>query len=162
MRTLFNLLVVWFLTGFWHGAGWNFILWGLMIFVMLCIEKLFLLNWLEKSRFFSHIYLLTFTIVSWVVFAITNFKDLQIYLLRMFPVINQASSVMNPFDYIDKLLVYGPLLFAGILFCTVVPDKLFRRIQGNLAGTVVTFVIFWVSVYYLSLGMNNPFLYFRF
>ena len=67
-RQLINILVVWMLTGFWHGAAWNFLLWGLLFAALLTLEKLWLLKKLEKSRFFSHIYTLFFVVISFVIF----------------------------------------------------------------------------------------------
>ena len=68
-RLLLNLLIVWFLTGFWHGASWNFILWGLYFGVLLIIEKFFLLKYLERwPKFFQHLYALVFIVLGWVIF----------------------------------------------------------------------------------------------
>ena len=78
-HTICNLLVVWFLTGFWHGAAWNFILWGLFIFVLQIIEKNITLKWLTGdhiiSKIVSHIYMIFYILISWTIFAISDFTD---------------------------------------------------------------------------------------
>ena len=77
IRQIFNLLVVWFLTGLWHGAGWNFILWGLYFFVLLLVEKLFLLREMERwPEIFRHLYALFFIVVGWAVFACDDMEYL--------------------------------------------------------------------------------------
>ena len=83
-RQFFNIFVVWFLTGFWHGAAWNFIFWGLYFFVLLMIEKSFLLKHLEKSKVLSHIYLIFFIIISWGIFALSDLSQMGALFSRMF------------------------------------------------------------------------------
>jgi alginate O-acetyltransferase complex protein AlgI len=70
-RWFFNIFVVWMLTGFWHGAAWNFIIWGLFFAVLLVIEKLWLLNKLQKTKVINHIYVLFFVLISFVIFNAT-------------------------------------------------------------------------------------------
>lgn len=87
IRQIFNLLVVWFLTGLWHGAGWNFILWGLYFFVLLLVEKLFLLREMGRwPKIFRHIYALFFIVLGWAVFACDDMSVLFSYLQSMFGV----------------------------------------------------------------------------
>ena len=83
-RQFFNIFVVWFLTGFWHGAAWNFIFWGLYFFVLLMIEKSFLLKHLEKSRVLSHIYLIFLVMLGWALFAISDLSTLGELFGRLF------------------------------------------------------------------------------
>ena len=172
MRTILNLLAVWLLTGFWHGAAWNFILWGLFIFVLQFIEKNITLRWLNAdnilAKVFSHTYMCFYILVSWSIFAISDFGELGVYLNRMFPFFlpgalsGNADVIFDLADFRRLIADYAPLLIASIFFATDFPEKLFDRLRSRFSGVVVAFVIFWWSVYYLAIGINNPFLYFRY
>lgn len=164
-RMMMNLFVVWFLVGFWHGAAWNFILWGLFIFMLQIIEKNLTLRWLNADNIFakvlSHTYMFFYILVSWTLFAISDFHDLGIYLTRLFPFVDTGRTIHFT-DFTGYASTYAPLLIACIIFATDYPEKLFDRLRGRFLGIVISLVIFWVSVYYLSIGINNPFLYFRY
>ncbi len=170
VRQFFNMLAVWFLTGLWHGANWNFILWGLILFAILCVEKAGLLKFLEKRPFIGHLYMCFLIPFTWVFFAITDFGQLQIYLLRLFPFVRtlleggaQAEEHMVfAGDFIKYVSMYGAGLAAGLVCCTGLPEKLFYRWRGKVWMSLVLLVIFWAAVYCLYRGMNDPFLYYRF
>lgn len=85
-RQIFNMFVVWFLTGFWHGADWNFMLWGLYYFLFLVIEKAFLLDKLNKSKILSRVYTLLVVLVGWALFYITDLGSLWAFLGKMFTI----------------------------------------------------------------------------
>jgi alginate O-acetyltransferase complex protein AlgI len=164
LRTIFNLFVVWFLVGFWHGAAWNFILWGLLIFVLQIVEKNITLKWLEANNVFakiiSHIYIIFYVLISWTIFAISDFGELGTYLLHMFDF-----SWFNSLEtsiFTGLLTDYAPLIIGSIIFSTPYPMRLFEKIRSKYSGIAILFVVFWCCVYYLSIGDNNPFLYFRF
>jgi alginate O-acetyltransferase complex protein AlgI len=164
LRTVFNLFVVWFLVGFWHGAAWNFILWGVMIFILLVIEKNLTLRWLNAdniiANIISHLYVILYILVSWTIFAISDFKELGTYLIHMFDF-----SWFNSLDieiFVGLIKDYWWLLALSIILATPLPRKMFDKIRSRFAGTVILFAVFWICVYYLSIGENNPFLYFRF
>ena len=165
IRTIVNLGIVWLLTGFWHGAAWNFILWGVFIFLLEILEKNLLLPVLNHksiaAHIFSHIYMILYILVSWTIFAISDFNQLAMYLARMFPFFGMGHT-LNSYDFVKYLTDYSVLLICCILFCTAGPEKLYHRFKNKLGGTVIALIIFWYSVYYLAIGMNNPFLYFRF
>jgi len=160
-RTVFNLFVIWALTGFWHGASWNFVLWGIYFFIFLTIEKLFLKKILDKTRVISRIYTLLVVVVSWVIFSITDFKELSLYLSRMFPFFGE-SGIVNPYDYMASLKNYWYVLLSAIVFSTPFPGILFKKYKKNILCTVILLGLFWVCVYRLFTSANNPFLYFRF
>lgn len=175
IRMFYNLFVVWFLVGLWHGADWNFIIWGLMILVFQIIEKAFLLKYLQKNhwiaKLLSHVYMIAYILISWTVFAISDLSQLGIYLCRMFPFLEalflpEAVHHINSADYLIQLAGYGPLLLTGIVFSTTLPSKLMEKIQKkkiwNFLSVGTALGIFWYAVYFLSIGVNNPFLYFRF
>lgn len=163
--TLRNLLIVWFFVGFWHGADWNFILWGLLIFVLQVIEKNLLLPLLRKehiiAKVLSHAYMALYILVSWTIFAISDFSQLRIYLARMFPFFG-VGNTLNSMDFVKYLTTYAPLLLICLFFCTEYPKKLAEKLEQKFVGVSVSLAIFWYAVYYLSIGLNNPFLYFRF
>ena len=165
LKTLRNLFVVWFLVGFWHGADWNFILWGLLIFVLQVIEKNLLLPLLRKehvlAKLFSHAYMILYILISWTIFAISDFEQLRIYLARMFPFFG-IGTPLNPTDFVKYLTTYAPLLLICLFFCTEYPKKLAEKLEQKVLNVGVSLAIFWYAVYYLSIGLNNPFLYFRF
>ena len=164
-RWLFNTLVVWMLTGFWHGAAWNFILWGLLIFILQIIEKNLLLTFLRKENFIakllSHAYMTLYILISWTIFAISDFSQLRIYLARMFPFFGIGNS-LNSLDFVKYITTYAPLLLICLFFCTEYPKKLAEKLEQKLLNTGISLAIFWYAIYYLSIGLNNPFLYFRF
>lgn len=163
--TLRNLLIVWFLVGFWHGADWNFILWGLLIFILQIIEKNLLLPFLRKehmiAKLLSHAYMTLYILVSWTIFAISDFSQLRIYLARMFPFFG-IGNTLNSIDFVKYLTTYAPLLLICLFFCTEYPKKLAEKLEQKLLNVGISVAIFWYAVYYLSIGLNNPFLYFRF
>lgn len=162
LRTMFNLFAVWILTALWHGAGYNFLIWGGMLLVALFLEKLFLLPFLQKSKVIGHVYLLLFVPVTWMAFTITDVHQLGIYLTRMFPFVNAHTGMVNSMDYIKYLKDYDSLLAMGVLFATPVPAVIYGRIKRGMFGTLAIAVIFALSMYYLAVSANNPFLYFNF
>ena len=162
LRTMFNLFAVWTLTALWHGAGYNFLIWGGMLLGALFLEKLFLLPFLQKSKVIGHVYLLLFVPVTWMAFTITDVHQLGIYLTRMFPFVNAHTGMVNSMDYIKYLKDYDSLLAMGVLFATPVPAVIYGKIKRGMLGTLAIAVIFALSMYYLAVSANNPFLYFNF
>ena len=163
LRTIRNLFLVWALTGLWHGANWNFVIWGLLFFVLISLEKLFLGKVFRAVPFLGHLYIIALIPLTWILFAITNAHDLWIYFTRLFPFLNGSSlwSVHHT-DYIEALHMYGPIFLVCILFSTPLPAKLYRRFKNNIITLLILLAIFWLSIYYLAISSNNPFLYFRF
>lgn len=177
IRQIFNLLVVWFLTGLWHGAGWNFILWGLYFFVLLLVEKLFLLREMERwPGIFRHLYALFFIIVGWAVFACDDMNRLLTYLGTMFGVDTVAGNKISLYYWSTYGLFLIILLLGSLELPKKAADRLYDRLQQKLLavspvwGDSMAFVIrlVWlavlllVSVALLVSGSYNPFLYFRF
>lgn len=161
-RTFLNLFAVWAFTGLWHGASLNFLLWGIMLFVIISIEKLGLLKVLEKHRVLGHIYMTFLIPLMWTVFAITDLSQLGIYFLRLFPFLPQDYQAIIPQDYIASLKQYGWLFIVCLILSLPLARKIYVRIKDNIIGALVLSVIFGISIYCLCLGMDDPFLYFRF
>lgn len=161
-RTCLNLLAVWLFTGIWHGNGWNFLLWGLLLWLLLTAEKLFLSRWLEKHRILSRLYMLILVPVTWIVFAITDLKELAVYFTRLFPIFGVAQGTVNGGDYIKYGKMFWLLFLFGWLFSQPWMERWYQRTKQNLLWTVSLLVVFWVCIYYLVNTASNPFLYFSF
>ncbi|MDE6714402.1 MAG: MBOAT family protein, partial [Lachnospiraceae bacterium] len=164
IRMVRNLLVVWAVTGFWHGADWNFIFWGLGWFVFIMLEKLFMKKYLDASRVLGRLYMLFLIPVSWIVFAITKPDRLVIYLNRMFPFVKMDYVPnVNPEDYLRYGKTYALLFAVSLLICVPkVRKSLVILIQRSRLGTLAAYVLFLLCLYCLALGMDNPFLYYKF
>ena len=164
-RMIFNLFVVWVFTGLWHGASLNFVLWGLILFVFIMIEKLFLKNILDKYKWLGHIYMIILIPLSWALFAITDFSQLAVFFGRLFPFMASAGSqqlVIYRYDFIKYAKEFGMLLIAGVFFSTELPYKLLKKYKDSIFETVFLLVVFYIAVYCMYKGLNDPFLYFRF
>lgn len=164
-RQALNLLIVWSLTGFWHGAGWNFVMWGLYYFVILFIEKLFLLKALDKlPKFFRHVYALLLIIIGWVIFASDDVSVLLPYLGSMFG----ANGAIGGMD-VYTLLTKAVLLIICFIASTELPKKLFLSAAGAMnekaaftLKSVLMIALLALSMILLIGDSYNPFLYFRF
>lgn len=164
-RQALNLLIVWSLTGFWHGAGWNFVMWGLYYFAILFIEKLFLLKALDKlPGVVRHIYSLLLIVIGWVIFACDDVSVLLPYLGSMFGA-NGALGGMDVYWLITKLA----LLVICAVASTQLPKKLFVTATGAMGEktaftvkSVLTVALLVLSMAFLIGDSYNPFLYFRF
>ena len=161
-KTVRNMFVVWLLTGLWHGASWNFVLWGLLLFVLLFVEKAELGKVLERHKALGHIYMILWIPLSWLVFVITDLSQLGIYLQKLFPFFGNAGTVLFQGDYLKYGKTYGIYLVLGILFATGVQEKLLKKNKNRLWVILLLLALFWASVYCMYLGMDDPFLYFRF
>lgn len=155
-RMIFNLFIVWFVTGFWHGADWNFILWGLYFFVLLMIERSGLASFLEKHRFAARIYSLLAIGFGWMLFAISDLKQLGVYLSRLF--VGGTSP-----EVIFYIRNYGFILILGCVLSSGLGNRIYARIKDRAAICIPLFTaIFILCVAYLADASFNPFLYFRF
>ena len=162
-RHTLNLLIVWLATGLWHGASWNFVLWGLFLFVILWSEKYLTGKGLTGdgigSKVLSHVYMIFLILFQWTLFAITDVKELGVYLGRLFGV---GGQVIDKLDYVRYLGSYGWKLALGVLFATPLPRRLFKPVKNTVLGTFILFAIFAAAIYCVSIGSNDPFMYFNF
>lgn len=155
-RQILNMLVVWFLTGFWHGADWNFMLWGLYYFALLAIEKMFLLDWLKKHPVPARIYALLTIAVGWAIFYITDLGMLGRFIVKMFSFSGGISAGYYFRNYFVSILV-------GILCSTPLTIRFYEKYKNNnMVMIPVLTLIFLLSVAYLVDSTYNPFIYFRF
>lgn len=161
LRTVCNLFIVWAFTGLWHGADWNFLLWGLLFFVILTVEKNTYGKRLERTKILGHVYTLILIPITWVVFAVTDMGQLAAYLGNMFG-IHRAEILVGIQHLVRYVKEYWVLLIFCIVFITPFPAKLYYKFRDRWFTVVILLFIFWFSVYEIMVGSNNPFLYFRF
>ena len=160
-RQLFNILVVWMLTAFWHGAGWNFFCWGGLLWICIVLERqLGRLKFVHKMKVLPHIYLWLVIPMSWMCFAITDLSQLQVYLDKMLWLVPGFSGGYE--DAWKALSTYGGLLLVSGLACTPVIEKLYHKWQDKLPVKVLLAGLFWYCIWRLLLEGNNPFMYFSF
>ena len=156
-RQILNIFVVWTLTGIWHGANWNFICWGLYYFVLLVVEKVFLLRHLEKGRVWPHIYTLFLVVVGWAMF-VGNEEGVQFGLL--FQKLFVPSGGVSALFFLRN---YGVLLAVSVFCCTPLVEKLWDRLRRVTWLRLATLgLLLLVTTAYMVGSTNSPFLYFNF
>ena len=162
-RTVLNLLVVWVLTAVWHGSTANFIIWGMILWLAIVIERQLeaagLLRVLEQGpgKMLLHLYLWVIIPISWMCFEIVDVQELQIYLGRMFGLIPSVSA--SPGDWVRALEAYWWLFLAGFAACLPIVMKLFKRWKDTLPGAIILAALFWLCVWRLQMVGDNPFMY---
>ena len=160
-RQFLNIFIVWALTGIWHGASWNFLIWGIYYALLLMIEKAFLLRYLEKApRIISHIYTLLIVMVGWAFFAIESMPECMRYLSAMFG----GAKLASP-QAVYYLKSYLPAAAVMIIAATPIGKKLFEKLPSRVkcaAAPVMIVLVLVLSTAYLVDSTYNPFLYFRF
>ena len=158
-RLVFNLFVTWTLTGIWHGANWTFLMWGLLYFVLLTVEKL--TGFDKKSGFFGHIYTMLFVVLGWVLFRSESIGNALSYMTSMFGI---GAKLYDGY-MLTYLSSYKVFFIAGILACFPI-QKLFKdKINSkvyNCVSAAVLFVLFVLSLSFMVKGAYNPFIYFNF
>lgn len=160
-RTILNLLAVWALTGLWHGADWNFVLWGTVFFLLISLEKKTCGKCLENSKALGHIYVVLLIPATWVIFAITDMGQLFGYLGNMVGY-HREEILVGMTQLVRYLKEYAALLIACVIFATPLPGKFYWKWKDRWFMVVLLLLIFWWSVREIVSGSNNPFLYFRF
>ena len=167
-KTYINLFAVWCLTGIWHGAAWNFLLWGAYFFIFLSIEKLFLLRLLKRlPHFLSHTYAISVILFGWLIFYLDgkSFSEIVGSFVRIF---GFGDIPFTDPNFIYELLRSTPFILIMCLGATPLPKKIFTSIKtraqslGYLARDILTVSAILISTAYLVDTGYNPFLYFRF
>lgn len=170
-NTYRNLFIVWLLTGLWHGASWNFVLWGLFFFVFLVIEKIGFLKILEKiPAFFSHLYLLVVVFFGWILFRFSDFRYIPVVIKGLFGL--NGNSFM---DFETKTLLIGNVIFIIVALFSVTPivkrfgaacqnseKGSFPAVLYKVLSIILPLVILFLSTLALVGDSYNPFLYFQF
>ena len=166
-KQLRNILIVWMLTGFWHGAEWNFILWGLFFAVLLVVEKSGLLSFLKQHKIVAHVYVLFMLMISFVIFNAENmsvvWRDLQgMFGMAALPLINaETVYYIKSFSVILLISMIGSTPFVTSFVSKIKEDRMGSKVLNVLEPVVLT-VLMVVMTAYLVDGSFNPFLYFRF
>ena len=165
-RTIMNLAITWFLTGVWHGASWNFILWGSLYGVVIILEKLFLGKWLQKiPAVFCHIYTMLLVILGWVLFDTADLPTAFAYAANMF---GAGGTPFIDSTAMYQISTYGITFIICIIGCTDLPKLAVEYLKkklpllinyGGIAGLMGMFVM---CAAYLVDQTYNPFLYFNF
>lgn len=160
-RTFINLIIVWFLTGLWHGASWNFVLWGLYFAVLLIAEKAFLGKLLEKlPSIISHTYALILIAFGWFIFIYCDLENPTLYLSAMFtsPLVSKTAI----YDIVRSVLFLVLLIIAA----TPIPNKIYKKLSHKTAFKMIMCIalpiIILLCTAYIVDSSYNPFLYFRF
>jgi len=166
-RWIFNIFVVWTLTGFWHGAEWNFALWGVYFAVLLVIEKTFILKYLNKYRVLSHIYTIIMVGISFVIFDSIGLSGVKEGLSNIFGI---SGLPFITFETIYNLKSFAVIILIAVIGATPLPKLALSKIAENktaerileIVKPIVIVFLLVLSTAYLVDGSFNPFIYFRF
>lgn len=169
LRTVFNLFVVWLLTGMWHGADWNFILWGLYYFVFLALEK-FVFPFLQRlPGVLAHLYTLLIVFFGWILFYFRDFSQAGVVVKGLFCL---NGNPFTNFETTNLLLNYCIFLLVAVIACTPLPRMLYHKLCDSTNAVAIVCGTFaeWVfpaaavllSVSFLVSDSYNPFLYLQF
>lgn len=166
-RWLFNIFIVWMATGLWHGAAWNFALWGILFAVLLMIEKLWLLNRLKKLKVLNHIYVLIVIMLSFVIFDASSITGAFSYITAMFGGQDFPSVTAQSVYYLKSYMI---ILIIAAIGATPVPKRIAAIVKKNkradrilnIAEPIALMALLAICTAFLIDGSFNPFLYFRF
>lgn len=165
LKWLRNILIVWILTGLWHGASWNFVLWGLYYGILLIIEKVFLGKFIEKlPKILQHIYTLFFVIIGWVIFRVESLSEIGIIFQKMFTWHSSGvlDNIILDFDIFSSL----PYILIGIIgalpIISNIKEKMKYKTNYHLISNIATYAVFITCICFLLSATYNPFIYFRF
>ena len=159
-KTIINLFIVWFLTGLWHGASYNYVIWGMSLYLLILIDKFLIKKLPFDTTFLGRLIVILFVPFTFLIFAIENPVDLHEYLLR---ILNLGTTYGNSKDILQFINDYGKIFLLSILFMTPIPRKIYNFIKNkHLIMIPISIAIIVTSIYLIYIGLNDPFLYFRF
>ena len=168
LKTIRNLLIVWAVTGIWHGMTLNFLIWGMGLSLFIIWEK-YVIRRVEYSGSFigrlaafvvGRFHVLVLIPISWVVFAITDRGQLGLYMSRLFPFFSEGINV-NAADYLKYLTLYWPYFLLSLLMCLPVTYRLLVRYRRSAPVVILSVAAFWLSVSHILAAQSNPFMYFN-
>jgi alginate O-acetyltransferase complex protein AlgI len=157
LKQIRNICIVWFLTGFWHGAYWNYIIWGIYFGAILLLEK-FVINkvLIKLPAFLQHIYSLFLIMIGWAIFAIEDIEKLGIFIKSLF-----SNNILIDFNTIFNIGNNIVIIIIAIIACTPLLEKLWAKVNSKVQNIVLIGLLL-VCVSFLIASSYNPFLYFRF
>jgi len=167
LRQIVNMAVVWFLTGLWHGANWNFVLWGMYYFVLLMLEKLVWKFWDKKSgqqklKYFGHVYAMAAVLFGWVIFACEDMSVLAEYIKSMFGIGVEMGNRLALYQWTDHACFLLILTLGATSLPKRVVEKIVPASAKNVLMSLYSLTLLVLCVAFLIGGSYNPFLYFRF
>ncbi len=160
-KTIINLVIVWALTGFWHGVTFNFFIWSAALLIMILVEKFVLSSKKGLMKVIGRVNVLFFIPLTWVVFAINSTRDLRNYSLRLFPVMGGGISV-NPGDFVKHIGMYGIFMAAGLILLVPFVFDFIKKHKDKIAIKVLVLILFWICACIASTKAGNPFMYLSF
>ena len=159
ITTFIAMFVVWFATGLWHGASYNYIIWGLYFFVLMVLEQLILSKTILKFKPFAHIYLCVVIIISFVIFSNEDLSQMCLYFEKMFHV---NTDLINE-TFSQTILNNLRSIIIGILCVLRVPNMIYEKAKNNvIINSIIILILLGLSLFFIYLGYNDPFMYFRF
>ena len=163
LRTIFNLIVVWLVTGFWHGITLNFIIWGLSLCFIIICERFFVLKRLPAplSKFVGKVNVLILIPLTWVVFAISDPEMLGMYFSRLFPFTGSGVAV-NQGDFLKNIGIYWTVLLPSLILLIPRVYDFWANRRNRVIFNIIWIILFWACIYSLAGAAGNPFMYFKF
>lgn len=170
-KTYINLLIVWVLTALWHGLGPNFLLWGLIIYLLILLEKSFLLQHLNQHKVLGHLYMILFIPLSWAVFSVTDTAELTCYVVKLLPFLSymgigtallEGVETIPAESVISLLKDYYYLFICCILFSVPLCKRLYDKHKDNPLIIVLLIGLACLCLYRITVSTANPFMYFDF
>ncbi len=156
LRNILNLLAVWLLTGLWHGASWNFLLWGLFYFIILVLEKQLYQGFLESHRFIGHLYLIFITLIGWSLFSVTSIPEIPVLFSRLFGGSGGASAVYFLRNHAVTLVLCA-------ILCTDQAASIWNRLMKHRGfRSAAVLILMAVCLAYITGSTYHPFLYAQF
>ena len=161
VSTMRNLVVVWLLTGFWHGITVNFLIWAGLLFILIILERYTLLGRLAKAKVLGHIYTVVVIVISWVIFAIHDPSQLWVYIKCMFGVYSEGSSP-SVIQFVRLLRTYWYLILAGAFFATPLPRRIYEKHSRKLYFIAPLVIMAGLSIFFMLHNNGNVFMYYAF
>lgn len=161
VKIIRNLLVVWAVTGLWHGGTLNFLVWGLVLGLIIILEKFLLKGLMDRFPIWGRLHVWILIPMTWVVFAITDFSQIGIYFGRLLPFFHVGKS-LDHMDWVLYLKQYGPYFIASIILCFPGVSNFVRKHRKNPIMIGLMLLLFWISMFFAVTSQGNSFMYFSF